>query len=305
MENLESDLLRTFLAVADAGSVTDGAARIYRSQSATSLQIKRLEVILGQPVFTRHGRGVVLSDAGRRLLPVAQEVTARLDTALRDMTAETVSGKLRLGIPDDHGRSRLSKIIAAFSRHHPKVELDVTCALSAGFPDALDKGRLDLAVYEVERPLPREEVLYEDPTCWASSANRQVSPGGSLPVALFDHACWWREAALKSLDSSGTRYHCVYSSQSVSGVLAAVEAGIAVGLLGRSSLHAGLVVVNESLGLEPTPTSKLVMASQDGAETGPQTAMKTAIRSAFLSRPSAKWMPDGPGSDPTRNRAHP
>ncbi|WP_253282958.1 LysR family transcriptional regulator [Ruegeria sp. HKCCD7318] len=105
MENLDSDLLRTFVAVADAGSVTDGAARIHRSQSATSLQIKRLEAILGQPVFDRHGRGVVLSDAGRKLFPVAQDVTARLDTALREISQNTVSGKLRLGIPDDHGRA--------------------------------------------------------------------------------------------------------------------------------------------------------------------------------------------------------
>ncbi|WP_235963025.1 LysR family transcriptional regulator [Ruegeria haliotis] len=90
MENLDSDLLRTFVAVADAGSVTDGAARIHRSQSATSLQIKRLEAILGQPVFDRHGRGVVLSDTGRKLFPVAQEVTARLDAALREISQNTV-----------------------------------------------------------------------------------------------------------------------------------------------------------------------------------------------------------------------
>src|SRR5680860_638412 len=105
MENLDSDLLRTFVAVAEAGSVTDGAVRIYRSQSATSLQIKRLEAILGQPVFERHGRGVILSDTGRRLLPVAQDVTARLDAVLRDISRDAVTGKLRLGVPDDHGRA--------------------------------------------------------------------------------------------------------------------------------------------------------------------------------------------------------
>jgi DNA-binding transcriptional LysR family regulator len=82
MRSSSSDLLRTFVAVAEAGSVTDGALRIYRSQSATSLQIKRLEAILRQPVFERHGRCVVLSDTGRQLLPVAQDVTARLDVIL-------------------------------------------------------------------------------------------------------------------------------------------------------------------------------------------------------------------------------
>ena len=282
MENLDSDLLRTFVAVTEAGSVTDGAARIHRSQSATSLQIKRLEAIIGQPVFERHGRGVVLSDTGRQLLPVALEVTARLDTVLRDISHNTVTGKLRVGIPDDHGRAKLAEIIASFTRHHPKVELDVTCALSTHFPDALDKGALDLAIYEVECPKENEEVLIEDPTCWVSCAHREFPADDCLPVALFDHACWWRDAALTSLKARGKPYRIVYSSQSVSGVIAAVEAGIAVGLLGRSSLHSGLSVMNKILGFGYTPASKLVMAENGSQKTGPQDAMKAAIRAAYL-----------------------
>ncbi|WP_170552467.1 LysR substrate-binding domain-containing protein [Ruegeria atlantica] len=284
MVNLDSDLLRTFVAVAEAGSVTDGAARIHRSQSATSLQIKRLESILGQPVFKRHGRGVVLSDAGRLLLPVAHEVTTRLDVALQDISQTVVTGNLRIGVPDDHGRAKLAQIIAAFTRHHPQVELEVTCALSTGFPDAIDKGSLDLAVYEVESPEPHEELLFEDPTCWVSSAHREFSVDETLPVAVFDHACWWRDAAIASLEHRAKPYRIVYSSQSVAGVIAAVEAGIAVGLLGRSSLHAGLSIVGETLGFSRTSTSKLVMAAAGSQETGPLDAMKTAIRSAFLTK---------------------
>jgi len=282
MECLDSDLLRTFVAVAEAGSVTDGAARIHRSQSATSLQVKRLEAILGQPVFERHGRGVVLSDTGRRLLPVAQDVTARLDAVQRDISQNAVSGKLRMGVPDDHGRAKLAGIIAAFSRHHPKVELDVSCALSTGFPDALDKGLLDLAIYEVERPSQHDEVLFEDPTCWMSSVHRDFSDDESLPVALFDHACWWRDAAIASLEARGKPYRIAYSSQSVSGVIAAVEAGIAIGLLGRSSLHSGLSVVGKNLSFGNTPASKLVMGASGTQKAGPQDAMKEAIRAAFL-----------------------
>ncbi len=282
MENLDSDLLRTFLAVAQAGSVTDGASRIHRSQSATSIQVKRLEAILGRPVFERHGRGVILNEVGRKLLPIAQDVTARLDAALRDVSQRAVSGKLRVGIPDDHGRAKLAEIIAAFTRHHPKVELEVTCALSTGFPDALEKGALDLAIYEVEHPKQHEEVLYEDPTCWVISAHREFPTNESLPVALFDHACWWRDAAIKSLDARAKPYRIAYSSQSVSGVIAAVEAGMAVGLLGRTSLHTGLAVAGEGLGFGSTPASKLVIAASGSTETEPQAAMKEAIRVAFL-----------------------
>ena len=85
MDQLNSDLLRTFLAIAEAGSVTDGAARIHRSQSAASLQIKRLEDIVGQAVFVRHGRGVILTAAGEKLLPVARDIARTLDSTLREM----------------------------------------------------------------------------------------------------------------------------------------------------------------------------------------------------------------------------
>lgn len=284
MEYLDSDLLRTFVAVAKAGSVTDGAVRIHRSQSATSLQTKRLASILGQSIFERHGRGVVLSETGRRLLPIAQDVTTRLDSVLRDIRQVDVSGKLSIGIPDDHGRSKLAEIIATFARHHPQVELDVTCALSTGFPGALDKGHMDLAIYEVEQPKHSEEVLFEDPTCWMSSVHRDFSGEEKLPVALFDHACWWRDVAIASLEERRRPYSIVYSSQSVSGVIAAVEAGIAVGLLGRSSLHSGLTIASESLGFKPTPASRLVMASNGTQEGDALEAMKSAVRTAFDAR---------------------
>lgn len=283
MENLDSDLLRTFIAVAQAGSVTDGATRIHRSQSATSLQIKRLENIIGLAVFERHGRGVVLSETGQRLLPVAIEVTTRLDATLRDISQLPIKGKLRIGIPDDHDRAKLAQIVATFTQMHPQVELEVTCAISAGFPEALERGHLDLAVYEVEHPTLDEEVLFEDPTCWVQSEQRDFGAEETLPVALFDHACWWRDAAIRSLEMRRKPYRVVYSSQSVSGVIAAVEAGISVGLLGRSSLQRGLSVANPNFGFEPTPTSKLVLAENEAQASEPLAAMKRAIRAAFLS----------------------
>jgi len=281
MDQLDSDLLRTFLAVADTGSVTEGAGRIHRSQSATSLQIKRLEMVLGAPVFDRHGRGVVLSETGRRLIPVAREVTRRLDTTLQSLTATPVAGRLRLGLPDDHGRERLAQIVARFAQAQPQVELEVTCALSTGFPDALRKGTLDLAIYEVEGVAAGEELLTEDPTCWVAADRAAVTAAAPLPVALFDQACWWRDAAIAALEARGRPYRVVYSSQSVSGVVAAVEAGIAVGLLGRSSLHPGLTVLGQDAGFPAMPTSKLVLAGREDVDGPAKTAMEAAIRAAF------------------------
>lgn len=281
MDQLDSELLRSFIAVADAGSVTDGADKLHRSQSAVSLQLKRLEAVLGRRVFDRHGRGVELTDAGRHLLPVARDVTARLDTALREIASDGLRGKLRIGIPDDHGRARLARIIGAFAQTHPQVELDVTCALSARFPEDLAKNRLDLAVYEVEAPSPDEDVLFADPTFWASSAYRDLMTKRPTPVALFDHACWWRDAAIASLEARGAPYRVVCSSQSVSGVIAAVEAGVAIGLLGRSSIDSSLQPLSEEDGFGSTPVSNLVLGAREGADSEVTGAMASAIRDAF------------------------
>ncbi|WP_306144463.1 LysR family transcriptional regulator [Roseibium sp. MMSF_3412] len=281
MSNLDSDLLRTFLAVAETGSITDGGARIGRSQSAISLQIARLEQTVGQSVFHRNGRGVILTDAGKQLYPVAKDVTARLDATLRDLTATPLRGTLRLGIPDDHGRAKLTQIVGNFARSHPQVQLDVTCSLSPDFPDMLSKGRLDLAVYEVQNPAPGEEVVYEDPTHWVMSKHRNLLDMEPLPVALFDRACWWREAAIASLTSAVKAYRVVYSSQSVAGVKAAVEAGVAVGVLGKSSIDHSMTVLGEKQGFVPTPSSKLVIGAGQGQDTGLINSMASEIRAAF------------------------
>ncbi|WP_269585933.1 LysR family transcriptional regulator [Roseibium sp. Sym1] len=281
MNTLDSELLRTFLAVAGTGSITEGGNLIGRSQSATSLQIMRLEEVLGRAVFERTGRGVSLTETGQRLLPVAREVTGRLDGMLRELTSDDLRGKLRLAIPDDHGRARLARILGAFVQSHPQVELEVTCSLSTEFPGMLRKGLLDLAVYEVETPEPGEEVIHEDPTCWVASHHQDLLAVDPVPVALFDRACWWREAAIAALEARGQPYRVVFSSQSVSGVTAAVEAGVAIGLLGRSSAGPHLKVLGDGLGFPEMPVSRLVIGTSGQADATVVDAMKSAIRSAF------------------------
>lgn len=262
--------------------MTEGAGRIFRSQSATSLQIARLEEVLGASVFQRHGRGVRLTRVGERLLPVAREVTETLSDTLRELTADGIHGTLRLGIPDDESTATLSRIIGEFTRSHPLVELNLTCALSAGFPAALASGSLDLAVYEVQHPpAAGGGVLREEPTSWMVSRRHDVLARDPLPVALFDRDCWWQQAALDSLRETGRRYRVVCSSQSVLGVAAAIEAGMAVGLLGQSSLTPTLRCLGPEEGFGQMPVSRLVLGQRPGAAGAAIEAMATAIRQAF------------------------
>lgn len=278
MNSLNSDHLRTFLAIEEAGSVTGGAALIGRSQSATSLQIRQLEEVVGRPLFRRHGRGVALTAAGETLRPVARSVIQSLDTTLSELRGGGLKGKLRIGVPDDHSRAALANIISAFTARHPEVELEVHCALGTGFGAALKSGALDLAVHEVPRPDAGDEVLREDHLIWMCSRDHAVEASEDLPVAVFDRDCWWRDLALAGLEDIGRRYRVIFTSESAAGVRAAVRAGIAVGLLSSSEDVEGLRQLPEIATRYPT---FLVLRSTRKARGPVCAAMREAIRNAF------------------------
>jgi DNA-binding transcriptional LysR family regulator len=283
MNQLNSEHLRTFLAILETGSVTSGAARIGRSQSATSLQVKQLEEVVGKPLFRRHGRGVTLTAAGEKLRPIAQQVTQSLDKTLDELRGEGLKGKVRMGMPDDHSRSRLARIISDFKSRHPEVELEVHCALGAGFADAITSGALDLAVHEVPDPGQHDEVLRKDHLVWMSSRQYDFADTEVLPIALFDRACWWRDLALSSVEEAGQRYKVIFTSESAVGVRAAVLAGMAVGLLSKSDSAEGLRPVP---GLSSRHPTYLVLQRAPG-QTAPGAigpvcdAMCDAIRKAY------------------------
>ena len=285
MHSLESDLLRTFIAVADTGSITLGASRISRTQSAASLQIKKLEETLGQAVFARHGRGVSLTPAGEQLLPTARQVTSTLDSTLRQMTADKLVGRLRIGVPDDHSQDTLAQIIAEFAQSHLSVELEVQCDLSARFPGLLSKGKLDLAVYEIETPEEPADVLWQDQTQWVMSRHHDLLSRDVLPVALFDRDCWWREAALGALEEMQRPYRVIYSSQSVRGISAAVEAGVAVALLGSGALTDKIMPLGAHEGFPKMPKSNLILDNA-GCDTPACRSIAAAIRNTFTKRTS-------------------
>ncbi len=278
MPQLDSDHLRTFLPIAEAGSVTGGALRIHRSQSATSLQIRQLEKVVGKPLFRRHGRGVALTEAGEQLLPVARQVTHALETTLSALRGEQLQGKLRIGMTDDHSRSALVRIVADFASRHPDVELEVHCALGTQFEAALQTGALDLAVFEVPEPVRGDEVLREDELVWLSRRDRDLRSAKVLPVAIFDRDCWWRDAALTGLEAAGRHYRIAFTSESTVGVRAAVTAGIAAGLLSAGDDSAELVRLPD---MDFRRESFLVLRRRQGISGNICHAMCEAIRGVF------------------------
>lgn len=232
---LDSDLLRSFLAVANAGSVSGGAARLLRTQSAVSLQVQRLEEILAQKLFDRHGRGVSLTMRGEQLLPIARQIVEALDQTVINMREFEERGEIRLGMPEEYSDTLLPSILSAFTQEQPGARILLRCGSSVEFPSALASGELDIALHTPENVVAEDVVVHREAAIWAGSAFHEVENRRPLPVALFDKACWWRERCLDLLQSSGVEYEIVCTSESVSGIRAAISAGVAVGVLPQSS----------------------------------------------------------------------
>lgn len=278
MQRLDSHLLRTFLAVAESGSVTAGAARIHRSQSATSLQIRQLEEAVGQPVFLRSRRGIALTRAGQHLLSVARQVVGTLDQATSELRQDGLAGRLRIGIPEDQAETALPLVVADFARAHPRVELVVHCGSGDDFGRRLIEGELDMAVHELPS-VPEGAVLLRSlRAIWAGSPRHCLASLDPLPVALFNRECWWRDAALSDLRASGRAHRLVFTSESSAGVRAAVSAGVAVGLLSETSRGEEFVPLPQ---IASPRESHLILQFAPGFGGAACEAMCHAVREAF------------------------
>ena len=240
--------------------------------------MQQLEDVVGVALFRRHGRGVTLTPAGERLLPVARQVTQSLSRALAELRGEALNGKLRVGIADDHSRSMLAHVVADFATCHPDVELEVHCASGSGFGEALRTGALDVAVHEVPEPADDDHVLRKDHLIWMCSAKRSIAMADVLPIAVFDRDCWWRDIALADLACASRRYRVVFSSESAIGVRAAVHSGIAAGLLCKAHDVRDLVPLPE---MPARHNSYLVLQKARDAKGPAVDAMCEALRNAF------------------------
>ncbi|HUF44699.1 MAG TPA: LysR substrate-binding domain-containing protein [Aestuariivirgaceae bacterium] len=278
---LDSELLRSFLAIARSGSITRAAQILNRTQSAVSVQIKRLESKLGEELFERQARGVKLTPAGERLLGKASQILALLDTLAMEFRSGAVEGPVAVGIPEEYGGTKLPAILGEFARAHPAAQVSVQCGFSTGFHAAVAQGELDLAVYLNSPQDTAGEFLMAEETVWAASRGLPVSPDTTLPLVLFDRSCWWRDAAIAALEQAGRSYRIAFTSESVAGVRAAVAAGLGVAVLARGSLGPEMRALTPADGLPALAPSRLVLLTGPRAAAPPVAAMATAIRASF------------------------
>jgi len=278
---LESDLLRSFVAVADLESFTRAAAVLGRTQSAVSMQIKRLEACVGDPLFERRPRGARLTRRGRELLVNARRIVDLLDETAASLGALALEGRVRIGMREEYGASVLSRALAAFAEAHPDVEIVVRYACSAVQKEAIDRGDLDLAVvFEWQRGA-QGEVLMVDPTVWTTSQAYRMHKRSPVPIALYENDGWCRKFAIRSLESRGHAYSVAYRSATSGGLRLAVSSGLAIAPLSRSSIPAGCRELTAADGFGEIDSSSVVLYRRSNATGRAVGAMADAIRQAF------------------------
>lgn len=253
---LDLDQLRTFVAIAETGSFTRAAEAVHKTQSAVSMQMRRLEERIGKPIFVRDGRMSKLTEDGERLLGYARRMVRLSDETISAFDDTELSGSVRFGTPDDYADRFLPEILARFARSNPRVEVSVTCEPSMALMDMARRGDVDLAIVtdcgEMET-----EIVRQEPLLWVASPSHQVEEEEILPLALAKPPCLWRTAALEALSGMGRKYRVLYSSGNSTAVSAAVQAGLAVTVLAESALRPGMRILNEADGFPRLPSCRI------------------------------------------------
>jgi DNA-binding transcriptional LysR family regulator len=292
-QGLDADLLRAFVLIADGLSFTQAAARVGRTQSAISMQVKRLEELLGQPVLSRgKGGGVELTPHGQYLLARARQILALNDEVITTFRAPQIAGTVRLGTPDDYAFAYLPPILKRFAETHPAVQVDVLCAPSGELMRRLKADEIDLTLMsDGHQPADWPVVqLWRGPLVWVTSTRFAPHRQDPLPLALADREpflargqdCEWAGAAVRALEQAGRRYRIAYTSASQIGTHAPVLAGLAVTVSTLSWLPEGLRPMRPEEGLPKLPEFGILLMKGKRPHQPVTDALAAHIEASFL-----------------------
>ncbi|CAM2151980.1 DNA-binding transcriptional LysR family regulator [Pararobbsia alpina] len=225
--NLDLDLIRTVVAVADSGSMTVAANRLHMTQGAVSQQVKRLEDVLGCLLFVRKTRKLELSPQGEQFLVKARQLLRLNDDILADMTGQSLRGHLRVGVPYDLV-TPLAPAMKAFVEAHPHVEISLVCAASTELSEAVDSGRVDVALVESVASEAEGEVVRIEPLVWVGARGADAWQKRPLPLSMVDERCAFRRVVLGALADKDIAWRTVFESGNIEATAATVRAGLAI-----------------------------------------------------------------------------
>ena len=279
---LDLDVLRTFVAIAETGSFTTAANAVFRTPSAVSMQIKKLEDVLGRSVFSRDARSVTLTTDGEMLLGYARRMLSINRELVSKFIVPDITGVVRLGSPDDYGERILPHVLKRFAHSHPSIAVDVTIDQSKNLWRRMDDRTLDITLvtnsYKIN--MADAETLMTEPIVWAGAKGGCAHLREPLPVSLWEEGCAWRAGALDALGREGRNYRIAYMSAHTAGQRAAILADLAVAPLPRSFIGHDLIELGVKDGMPDIGTYSLAMVVAPDAD-APVRAVVDHIRATF------------------------
>jgi DNA-binding transcriptional LysR family regulator len=279
--NLDIDQLKTFLAIADTGSFTRAAEDVHKTQSAVSMQMKRLEEGIGRSLFVRDGRGSRFSRDGERFVEQARKLVAMNDEIVAAFTKPELTGSVRFGTPDDYADLFLPEVLGRFARSHPQVTVDVECLPSANLTEKIKKGEIDIALVTFRDAEGDGEVIRREELVWVTSARHSPHTLETLPLATADCTCDWRCIATSALDSVNRKHRVAYTSPNRTAIDAAVLQGLAVAAMAEICVRPGMRVLREDEGFPRLGTFGIGLTRRNGILTPATEALARHIRDSF------------------------
>ncbi|MBB2697709.1 UNVERIFIED_ORG: DNA-binding transcriptional LysR family regulator [Rhizobium esperanzae] len=293
---LDLDQLQTFIAIVDSGSFTKAADKVYKTQSAVSMQMRRLEERIGKQLFIKDGRGNRLTVEGEKLLNYARRIIRLNNEAIAAFDDNRLEGTLRIGTPDDYADRYMPEIIGRFAKTHPNVELYIVCEPSADLAERMHKGELDIALVTHNPRERMSDVVRTEPLCWVGSANHPIRDDAPVPLAVGRRDCQWRQLACSALDAVGREHQILFTSWSCTVVAAAVLAGMAVSVMPESALRTGMKVLSQADGFPALPPVQIGIMKRPGVSISLMNAITSHI-TACLDNITPAVIDDGLDAD--------
>lgn len=250
--NFQTDLLRTFVSVIDLGAYTKAGDALGRTQPAISLQMRRLEELVGAPLIKQVGRALLLTSEGEMLLSYAREILRLNDEAASYFNRSKISGVLRVGLPNDYAVAFLQGVITEYTRQHPDISLELHCGWSAEILERLHADELDVVVAmansEHTQYLSRSWV--ERPI-WAAAESGKIDVAVGVPLVAHPEGCAYRARMIQALDAAQVRWRIAYTGPGIAGLQNAVVNGLGVSALTRHTMLPGMKALSEGDGFPP------------------------------------------------------
>ncbi|KAA1184013.1 transcriptional regulator HexA [Photorhabdus heterorhabditis] len=254
--NLDLDLLRTFVAVADLNTFAAAAAAVCRTQSAVSQQMQRLEQLVGRELFARHGRNKLLTEHGLQLLGYARQILRANDDASASLTYSDAEGELRIGASDDTVDTLLPFLLNRIASVYPRMAIDVRIKRTQFIESMLDNHEIDLALTTAKISHHPRTVLRSTPVLWHCAPDFQLQPNEPIPLVVMDETNPFRQLALDTLDEVGVSWRIAYEAASLSAVRTAVNAEVGITARPLEMQNADLRILGESEGLPRLPETQ-------------------------------------------------